>query len=390
VSSHFRRLSLVPAIAVFLAGFVGAFVVLRGAGVSARSGTETFQRLSLLGGEAVALVIRSTRQSPGSSGLSIECGASPAEQLVFRSTVIPTAGVWTLRIDDGALEPRWMSGAGEVVIRVTGSGYYRFLIYSDDVGASASIRDVTITHASDTDRCVDLAWPQSGPIAEAETAAKLAAWREQFGLRDSEGDEASAVRITSWVHGRSRVVDLKSPRWSKFGSPCVSESGAASSIDGDCGVFSSALLQALSKVNIVARPVCLGSKRFELGEELGDTHALVEVFDRSSERWVLVDPTFNLQFVDDDGRSLGIAELMTIQTSGGKWALHSIAPPLPGRSASEYYLPFCDLLWVADAPAVPGLGARGAMYRSRDQTVNEIARAKYGPTLGGPDQALQP
>ncbi len=390
MSSCFHRLSLVPAIAVFLAGFVGAFVALRGAGLSTRSGTETLQRFSLLGGEGVACVISSTRQRSGSSGISIECHASPAEQLVFRSTVIPTAGAWALRIDDGALEPRWMSGAGEVVVRVTGSGYYRFLIYSDDVGASASIRDVTITHASDADRCVELAWPQSGPIVEAETAASLAAWRAHFGLSDSEGDEASAVRVTSWVHGRSRVVDRKSPSWSTFGSPCVSESGVASSIDGTCGTFANALLQALSKVNIVSRLVCLGSKRFELGEELGDTHALVEVFDRSSERWVLVDPTFNVQFVDDDGKSLGIAELMTIQTSGGKWALHSIAPPLPGRSATEYYLPFRDLLWVADAPAVPGLGARGAMYQSRDQTVSEIIRAKYGPTLGGSDQALQP
>jgi len=149
------------------------------------------------------------------------------------------------------------------------------------------------------------------------------------------------------------------------------------SIDGDCGVFVTALLQALSKVDIQARVVSLGSKRFERGEQLGDTHALAEVFDRRSKRWVLVDPTFNVQVVDGEGNTLGIAELMATQMRGGKWALSSIAPSLPGRGASEYYLPFGDLLWVADAPVCEELGAYGAGYRSRNETVAEIARAKY-------------
>jgi hypothetical protein len=344
--------------------------------VAAKPGQQALQRWSLLGGESAAdLVIRSTRQSPGSSGISIECDADPSEHLVFRSTVIPTVGSWSLRIDDGESEPRWLSGAGEISVRVLGSRHYRFLIYSDDVGATASIRNVEIKHASDAERCIELAWPKSGPVAEAAVAENLANWRAYFGLRDSESDEASAARIASWVHSRSRVVDLKSPRFSKFGPPCVSV--AAISIDGDYGVFANAVLQALSKVDIPARVVSLGSKRFERGEELGDTHALVEVFDRRSKCWVLVDPTFNVQVVDGEGKSLGIAELMATQTRGGKWALRSITPSLPGRSASEHYLPFGDLLWVADAPARAELGAYGAGYRSRDQTVAEIARAKY-------------
>ena len=346
--------------------------------VAAKPGQQALQRWSLLDGDtATDLVIRSTRQSPGSSGISIECDAAPSEHLVFRSTVIPAVGSWSLRIDDGESKPRWLPGAGEISVRVLGSRHYRFLIYSDDVGASASIRNVEIKHASDAERCIELAWPQSGPVAEAETAENLANWRAYFGLRDSESDEACAARVASWVHSRSRVVDLKSPRWWKFGSACVPASDAAISIDGDCGVFATVLLQALSQVDIQARVVCLGSKRFERGEQLGDTHALVEVFDRRSMRWVLVDPTFNVQVVDGEGKSLGIAELMATQLRGGKWALRSIAPSLPGRSASEYYLPFGDLLWVADAPAREELGAYGAGYRSRDQTVAEITRAKY-------------
>jgi hypothetical protein len=344
------------------------------------SNSTIVQRWTLLGGELSQLTVSSAREVPGSSGVSIECAASPSQHLVFEGIVRPSTGAWILRIDDGTSAPRWIPLANELAVRVTGSSHYRFLVYSDDVRASASIQGITIRHASEADRrCIDLAWPQSGPLVEAEASNVLSQWRAIFGIRDSDGDEASAARVAAWVHGRSRVVGADAPWTLVLADRCVWQSEPPPTIDGSCGNFSSALVEALRRVGIVARRVHLGSRRFERGEERFDTHVLVEAFDRKNERWVLVDPTFNVQFVDGGGRSLGIAELMALHADGGKWALRQIAPPLPGRSAAEYYLPLSDLLWAADAPAVSTLGALGAQYQSLDQTVDEIARTRYAP-----------
>jgi hypothetical protein len=137
------------------------------------------------------------------------------------------------------------------------------------------------------------------------------------------------------------------------------------------------MLEALSNCGIDGRAVSLGTQRFEQGASLGDTHALVEVFDKAQSRWVLVDPTFNTVIVGEDGRMLGIAELMTLNRAGGTWTTKQISAALPGRSIEEYYLPLRELLWMADAPAVPSLGPSGVAFRSRDLTVGEVFRAKY-------------
>jgi len=212
---------------------------------------------------------------------------------------------------------------------------------------------------------------------EAERARYRDKWFAVLGISESDSDIEAAMKIVDWVHQRSKVGE---PRFNSLGSP---ESwNTKRSIDGSCGTFSSAALQLLKVCGLIGRSVALASERFARGEELFDTHVLVEVFDRSQKRWVLVDPTFNVFYEDAGGRLLGIAELVTLRDQRGAWKPTEIKPPLPGRAIAQYYLPLESLLWVANAPAIAGLGEPGPddpgrEYRSGAKTVNEIFQEKY-------------
>jgi len=335
------------------------------------------QRWSLLGGGKCEWVIRSAGEAAGSRGLSVECDANPDQQLVLQIDATVQRGRWTLRVDDGAQGPNWLPLAENAAVRITGSTHYRFLIYSDDVGSEASIKEVTLRPAVDADYELPLVWPTSGAEVDVERLRRLSEWRAVFGLIDSLSETAAARKIASWVHGRSRVVGVSDPRFVSLRSPQYWMANPSGSIDGDCGTYTAAMLEALANCGMVARPVSLGTQRFEGGESLGDTHALVEVFDTAQSRWVLMDPTFNIVFEGEDGRMLGIAELMAVSRNAGAWKAIPISAPLPGRSVEEYYLPLRELLWMADAPAVTSLGPSGGAFRSRDLTVGEVVRAKY-------------
>ena len=335
------------------------------------------QRWSLIGGDKCEWVIRSSGEAAGSRGLSFECDANPDQQLVLQIDAKVQTGRWTLRVDDGEQAPNWLPLSGYPASRVAGSKHYRFLIYSDDPGSAVSIKDVSIHRAADADDSLPLVWPTSGPEVEKDLLRRSTRWRAFFGLGDSDSAIAQAEKIASWVHRHSRIVGIADPRHVSLGSPHYWTANPTSSIDGDCGTCTSAMLEALSNCGIDGRAVCLGTQRFEQGASLGDTHALVEVFDKAQSRWLLVDPTFNVVFEGEDGRVLGITELITLNRTGGNWKMRQISACLPGRSIEEYYLPMTELLWMADAPAVPGLGSSGVAFRSRDLTVNEVIRAKY-------------
>jgi len=337
-------------------------------------------RLGIMGGTECELVLQTRGDAPGSRGLAVECDAAPTEQLVVNVVSSIRSGSWTLRVDDGIQPPRYLHLKDFPLIRVVGSPHYRFLVYSDDPNVSVSLTGVTIRIATDADKGVPLVWPESGPYVEAERARHRDEWFAVLGISESDSDVEAAMKIANWVHQHSRVVGVKAPRFASLGSPYSWR--LQRTVDGDCGTFSSAVLQILRVCGLIGRSVVLGSERFARGEELGDTHELVEVFDRSQKRWVLVDPTFNIVFEDAGGRMRGIAELVTLRDQRGAWKPTEINPPLPGRAIAQYYLPFESLLWVANAPAIAGLGEPGPddpgrEYRSGAQTVQEIAREKY-------------
>ncbi len=73
-----------------------------------------------------------------------------------------------------------------------------------------------------------------------------------------------------------------------------------------------------------------------------DTHAMVEVFLEG--RWILQDPTFNIQW-EQDGKSLSTFELRQAFLSGKKpTPVTNGYKLLPKRSTQEYYIPYNELL----------------------------------------------
>ena len=344
--------------------------------------TAMVQRWSLLGGDKCELVVRSIGETAGSRGLSVECDASADQQLVLNIDAKIQSGRWTLRVDDGEQAPNYLLLTNYPACRVTGGKHYRFLIYTDDTGSAILVKDITIRSATGADDELPLVWPTSGPILEQDRQRHAAEWTALFGVGGSDSEIAKAQILASWVHAHSRVVGVTAPRHVSLQSPRYWKEGSSRTINGDCGTFSNALREACANCGIICRPVSLGTQRFEMGEDLGDTHALVEVFDKKQSRWLLVDPTFNVVFESGDGRMLGVAELIALSQSGGNWKSKQIGPSLPSRSLEEYYLPIGKLLWLADAPAVPSLGDIGAAYRSRAQTVGEVVRAKYPAPVG--------
>ena len=330
-------------------------------------------KLSQFGESQISVSIQ---DKEGSKGISLEVEADPATILVMRTDFTVVKGVWTQRIDDGKTEPNWLPLGTYPSVRLTGSSFYRVLIYSDDSLANLVIKKLEISNAGPSDDDYHMAWPMSGPIYEADATRKKLDWLRLFGTGDKSSDLDKAKTAANFVHQRSIVVGLNDPRFAFFGSVNSWEQLSAM-IAGDCGNFANALIQACENIGVRSRLVSLGSKRFAEGNEIGETHALVEVFDPAANSWILLDPTFNIMFESESGSWIGIADLMALSNSGATWKPVPIGPVKEGRRVQDYYLPYQSFLFVANAPAVPSLGDRGAAYQSQNSIISEIVKQKY-------------
>ena len=341
------------------------------------------QRWSLSNGDRCELVVRSIGEVAGSRGLMVECDTSADQQLVLQVDAKIQAGRWTLRVDDGAQSPIYLTLPNYKACRITGSKYYRFLIYTDDIGSSISIKDIKIRTNADSDDELPLVWPTSGPILDQDQQRHSQRWIELLGLSDVSGTVDRARVITNFIYQRSNVVGLTGSFFCRFGSTDGWEKDPTRTVDGLCGTFVSAALDLSAKLSITARRVSLATRGFAEGTDAGATHEIFEVFDPASRRWILFDPSFNLMFEGPDGQSLGLRDLLKTAADGKSWRAVPIGTLRHGRSIDDYYLKYSDLLWMGNAPAVPVLGEAGAKYQSQAQSVEEVYSAEY-PSFGGP------
>ena len=330
-------------------------------------------------GKGTSVLVMGNGSAGTSRGLSLELDAGPDDRLVLSTNCTVKSGNWTLRIDDGTNAPNYLPLGALSRVLVAGSSRYRVLVYSDDADAMLEFRGLSLDPAQPQDLGLPLAWPTAGPILDAERAKVRAAWLDLLSIRDPAPDVAKAKAIARFVYQRSSVVGIDAPRFAGWGSPAAWRQDVNRRIDGDCGVFANAMGEMCGVLGIVNRIVCLGSAKFYGGESLGDTHALVEVFDPESKRWVLIDPTFNVEFVRGDGSTMGIAALFEAQRAKADWRAIPLGPQRRGRTIEAYYLPFAELLYCGDAPAVLPLGEQGAAFRSQQETVLEVARRRYKP-----------
>ena len=89
-------------------------------------------------------------------------------------------------------------------------------------------------------------------------------------------------------------------------TPLDAQTAAAGVAVADCALFSATLLKELADANVQLQSrslaVCLNTNSY-------DCHALVEVLDNDSARWVTLDPTFGLYAVNSQGQAATAAEI---------------------------------------------------------------------------------
>lgn len=309
-------------------------------------------------------IVLSTQGEKGSSGVALEVSADPSLLMTLRVRGEILAGAWSLRVDDHAGAPQFFDLAESPAVIMTGAPRYRVLVYSDDRNARLQVESIALSEATDLDlERLEVAWPTSAQGILPHIERCRGRWLGRFGCGESTPAVQAASAMAAWVHGRS-TVGSRPGRLQDYGPLAPLLDDVSSNLIGSCGDYSSALLYLCRRVGITARPVQLSTRAYQEGRAPGDTHVLIEVFDQEASRWVLLDPTFNLMFTEDDGTQLGIAGLVERVRTGQPWHMVPIGPVKPGRSQGEYYLPFSELLYKATAPAVPELGEIGAIYMS--------------------------
>jgi hypothetical protein len=112
-----------------------------------------------------------------------------------------------------------------------------------------------------------------------------------------------------------------------------------------CGGLSLAHAWALNMAGIPARTVQLAAKTYLVGARMGDTHVTVEAL--VEDKWIVTDPTFNVEFSCSDdvsGDRIGIEAMRQCVIGGNELVAHNGATQTPGRRLDEYNLAFEDLL----------------------------------------------
>lgn len=337
-------------------------------------------RLMPFGGAAVGI---RTGEQPGSGGLSGTMELDADKQYVLSIEVAPARGHWSLRLDAGSeTSARWFpfSGAEQgKLLRIAGVGTLRLMVYSDDAGAETALKGLEIrSAAADADWDIPLAFRPT----ELELARQRALWLPHLAPSARAGAIELAKAIASFVYCRSRTTGPNEPEFNGFGAAQPWLADPSKTVNGLCGSFAQAMVDLCTRLGVYARLANMATRRFATGLASGDTHVLVEVFEPVSQRWVLMDPTFNTAFRGPSGEHVGLKELFQLADARLKWTAEPIGPLRPGRSIQEYYLTYEDLLFVVSAPAVPELGDLGCEFRSQQRTVQEIQRERYPSTSG--------
>lgn len=118
-----------------------------------------------------------------------------------------------------------------------------------------------------------------------------------------------------------------------------------------CGGMAATYIWLLSLYGIPARYVQLAARDYVDGIRKGDIHVTVEVYDQDERRWFVSDPTFNVSFAcGSSSVKAGIAELYRCVSKGQKLKVISDGKKyIKGRTVSDYYLPYKDLLYAIRA-----------------------------------------
>ncbi len=119
-----------------------------------------------------------------------------------------------------------------------------------------------------------------------------------------------------------------------------------------CSTLSATLVWALRLFDIQARVINIAADSFLNGEQLGDTHTLVEV--KVGDSIYLTDPTFDTHYYCGEGtKEINAKKMNECVRSNRKLRWTYIGQPRDGRRLSDYYLSIDKLAVNMDADDAP-------------------------------------
>jgi hypothetical protein len=142
--------------------------------------------------------------------------------------------------------------------------------------------------------------------------------------------------------------------------------------------LSSVYVWALTTVGIPARPVRLATRNYLLGARQTETHVTVEV--RVDGRWMVSDPTFNVDFgCSDGGTRLSVSEMRDCSGRGGRLIEVPGATQIPDRTIEFHNVPYGDLLSAYGRLDVGATDAAGPAQEVPFARVFAMAADRYTP-----------
>ena len=136
---------------------------------------------------------------------------------------------------------------------------------------------------------------------------------EQYRLHEIAGNGTEIERMLNlmdWVHRTLTTTnDLANPE--VLTAPAIIEFVAAEGNNVNCKMKSIVLNEALLALGFHSRRLSCNPYRFD-----GDSHSIVTVWSETYDKWILLDPTFDTCFVNEQGELLGYLEVRDIYRNG--------------------------------------------------------------------------
>jgi hypothetical protein len=169
-------------------------------------------------------------------------------------------------------------------------------------------------------------------------------------------------------------------------TPLAAATAAEGDAVADCAAFTTALLAELSDANLPLQvrelAVCFNDNSY-------DCHALVEVFDTDSQRWIPLDPTFGLYALNSQGQPATAQEISTAARARAFDQLSFIYLTAAGDAyARAYYIDypllFLDVFQPGSDTALvqPSLASLQPYFDLMGPSVNSAAAGYYAAQCG--------
>ena len=244
----------------------------------------------------------------GGSGVVLSWPIVPQQQYELTITGHTETGSLSIRTDAGDNDSATWNRLSDVPLTLTiaDASTLRLWLYSDR-SFEVVITDIRLR------RVYAMAQPDWSTFAFWGPQWQKPWIEEWAGIGADDSDLSRARRIRQRLHESSRFVADQPSLGSGLATVSALQDGGV--ISGFCGNIGTAAHYLLDGIGIPSRRVDMISIDPNDPSIVWDTHVVAEAF-TADRGWVIVDPTFNCEYVDEAGNMLG-AEAAHLRRAAG-------------------------------------------------------------------------